>query len=60
VRAGMKYVYIGNVPGNDYENTVCPSCKKTVIERQGFTLLANNLRNGACKFCGTKIPGHWD
>ncbi len=57
--AGMKYVYVGNVPGTTYENTVCPGCKKTVIERQGFTILSNNIRNGSCKFCGGKIAGKW-
>jgi pyruvate formate lyase activating enzyme len=58
-KAGMKYVYIGNVPGTDYENTVCPSCKKTLVVRRGFTILENNIRNAACRFCGTAIPGNW-
>ena len=35
---GLKYVYIGNVPGKGFENTVCPSCGKLVIERQGSTM----------------------
>jgi len=56
---GMKYVYVGNVPGTDLENTICPKCKKTVIQRKGFVVLANNLVNGACKFCMTKIAGVW-
>jgi pyruvate formate lyase activating enzyme len=59
MKAGMKYVYIGNVPGTDYENTYCPGCKKAVVERRGFTILANNIRNSTCKFCGTKIAGVW-
>ena len=56
---GMKYVYIGNVPGTDLENTICPKCKKTVIQRKGFVVLSNNLVNGACRFCLTKIAGVW-
>jgi pyruvate formate lyase activating enzyme len=59
MKAGMKYVYIGNVPGTAFENTYCPNCKKTVIGRQGFAILANNLKNSSCKFCGTKIAGIW-
>jgi len=60
LKAGIKYVYIGNVPGTPYENTYCPSCKKNIIERRGFTILTNNLKSGNCKFCGTKIAGVWN
>ena len=57
--AGIKYVYIGNVPGLDAENTYCPKCHTMVIERKGFTILQKNLEKGACKKCGEKIPGVW-
>jgi pyruvate formate lyase activating enzyme len=60
MKAGMKYVYIGNVPGTTYENTYCPQCTKVVLERQGFAILQNNLKNSTCKFCGTKIAGIWE
>ena len=56
---GLKYVYIGNVPGNDAENTYCPKCKKAVIKRSGYTIWEVNLENGRCKFCGEKIAGIW-
>lgn len=56
---GIKYVYIGNVPNNPAESTYCPSCKKPVLERKGFTILSNYLKNGQCKFCGTPIAGRW-
>lgn len=56
---GIKFVYIGNVPGTDAENTYCPKCKKTVIGRKGYTITENNLNNGTCKFCGEKIAGVW-
>ncbi len=59
LKTGIRYVYIGNVPGTTAENTFCPKCKKTMIERRGFTILANNLKNGSCKFCDTKIAGVW-
>jgi pyruvate formate lyase activating enzyme len=59
LKTGIEYVYIGNVPGTVHENTYCPQCKKTVIERRGFTILNNNLKNGTCKFCDRKIAGVW-
>jgi pyruvate formate lyase activating enzyme len=58
-KAGLKYSYIGNVPGSPFENTYCPNCKKVVMERRGFTILNNFLKDSACKFCGAKIAGVW-
>ena len=58
--SGMKFVYIGNVPGNKAESTYCPKCRKVVIGRKGYTITENNLENGSCKFCGEKIPGVWE
>jgi pyruvate formate lyase activating enzyme len=54
---GLKYVYLGNVPGHPYENTYCPKCGKVVIKRYGFDILEYNLDNdNRCKFCGYKLP----
>jgi pyruvate formate lyase activating enzyme len=58
--AGMKYVYIGNVPGLDAQNTICPKCKELLVERKGFTVTKNLIEKGACKKCGEKIPGVWE
>lgn len=60
--AGLNYVYAGNRPGEvgKYENTFCPSCHSTLIERWGFRVLSNRLKAGACYKCGTSIPGRWD
>jgi len=58
-KAGINYVYIGNVPGTDYENTICPKCKKTVVERRGFTVTSNQIKNGHCGYCSTRINGVW-
>ncbi|MFH1296487.1 MAG: AmmeMemoRadiSam system radical SAM enzyme [Bacteroidota bacterium] len=57
--AGINYVYIGNVPNHKDENTYCAKCKKVLLERKGFTILENNLRDGKCRFCGAKIAGRW-
>ncbi len=55
-KAGLKYVYIGNVPGNPRESTFCPSCGRMVIERLGFDILDNRLsKENECPYCGEKI-----
>ena len=59
MKAGLRYVYVGNVHGNTGEHTYCPKCKKPLIERIGFTILANRLNAGACGACGQPIPGVW-
>jgi len=59
---GLKYVYAGNRPGEveNTENTFCPSCGVTLVERVGFRVLSNKLKNGHCFKCGLKIPGRWE
>lgn len=54
---GLKYVYIGNVPGDEGENTFCPGCGRVVIERKGFWIGRIDIENGRCKWCKTKIKG---
>jgi len=57
---GLKYVYLGNIPGHEAENTYCASCGKIVIKRYGYEILERHVKsNGACAFCGNKIPGVW-
>ncbi|MCK4353131.1 AmmeMemoRadiSam system radical SAM enzyme [candidate division WOR-3 bacterium] len=56
---GLKYVYIGNIPGHKAESTYCPKCSRMVIHRIGYHIAENNIVNGRCKFCGCKIPGIW-
>ncbi|MBI4689193.1 MAG: AmmeMemoRadiSam system radical SAM enzyme [Nitrospirae bacterium] len=55
---GLKYVYIGNI-SSEAENTFCPKCRNTLIERIGYFVKQNNLSGGKCRFCGTVIPGIW-
>ena len=54
---GIRYVYVGNVPGHPGNNTHCPSCKKEVIRRTQFFVEGSNIKNGKCGFCGKKISG---
>jgi len=57
LEAGLKYVYQGNVPGEDGENTFCPHCRQLLIERRGFQIYRNRLSNGSCPDCGTAVAG---
>ena len=58
--AGIKYVYIGNVPGTEAENTFCPNCHKTLIKRRGYMVLSNHIKNGKCEYCNEPIAGVWE
>lgn len=57
---GLKYVYIGNVPGHPQEDTYCPNCRKLLVDRTGYQIKENNIKGGKCSFCGEKIAGIWD
>ena len=56
---GLKYVYTGNVPGNEISDTKCPSCSSPVVTRQGFRVTTNTISGGKCSKCGSKIDGVW-
>jgi pyruvate formate lyase activating enzyme len=58
---GLRYVYAGNLPGRtgDWENTRCPSCGETLVERRGFVVRRNRIPDGICPRCGTRIAGRW-
>ncbi len=57
---GIKYAYIGNVPGHKWENTYCHKCGKIIIKRSGFFSIKNYIKNGRCPYCKTRIPGYWE
>src|ERR1019366_7454124 len=55
--AGLRYVYAGNLPGlAGLEDTRCPGCGDTPIERRGFRVLCNRLSAGECPRCRGGIP----
>ncbi len=58
--AGLKYVYVGNIPGDRGEHTFCPRCKQLLINRDGFHVSGNKIRDGKCPECNTKIDGVWE
>ena len=55
--AGLRYVYLGNVPALDGGVTRCPHDGELLIERRGYHVVRNRLKAGACPKCGTKIAG---
>lgn len=55
--AGLRYVYLGNVPGMGGGETRCPNDGELLIERRGYQVVKNRLREGACPSCGTRIAG---
>jgi pyruvate formate lyase activating enzyme len=57
---GLKFVYTGNVHDSERGSTWCPGCGKLLVERDWFRLGQWNLSDGACKFCGERIPGVFD
>jgi pyruvate formate lyase activating enzyme len=56
---GLKYIYIGNIPGNEMADTKCPSCGTTVVARQGYRIVLNNVTDGKCNKCGKEVKGIW-
>ena len=57
--AGLKYVYCGNLPGEEGEKTFCHQCGELLIDRFGFSIRENRMQNGRCAQCSAEIPGVW-
>jgi pyruvate formate lyase activating enzyme len=59
-KAGLKYVYTGNIPGMKGENTECPKCGKEIITRIGMVNQKCDVdKKGKCKNCNHNIVGVW-
>lgn len=57
LEAGLRYVYTGNIPGDEGESTYCHSCGEILIKRVGYSIRKQNMKDGACTGCGTKVDG---
>jgi pyruvate formate lyase activating enzyme len=57
--AGLRYVYAGNVPGEEGEHTFCWKCGGLLVERYGFQVVSKRIRDSRCPDCGTVIDGVW-
>lgn len=58
-KVGLKFVYIGNVPGHERNSTFCPRCGKRIVYRMHFSPLEMHIKDGKCEYCGEAIPGVW-
>ena len=53
--AGLRFVYLGNVPGHEGENTVCPNCRRLLVRRTGYAVEDVALRGTFCAMCGENV-----
>jgi pyruvate formate lyase activating enzyme len=58
--AGIRYVYTGNVVDPERQHTYCPSCKRSVMQRDGYTIRSFDLQQGRCRHCQTPVAGRYD
>lgn len=56
---GLRFVYIGNVPGHPAENTYCPQCSRLLVQRSGYDIRQMLICDNACPYCRQPIPGIW-
>jgi pyruvate formate lyase activating enzyme len=59
LKAGLRYVYTGNIPGQGGESTYCYNCGELVIERLGYSIKGFILQDGKCPQCQAEIDGVW-
>jgi len=57
--SGLKYVYTGNLPGDDGEKTFCHGCGELLIDRYGYSIRKFSITDGRCSKCNAEIPGVW-
>jgi pyruvate formate lyase activating enzyme len=57
---GLKYVYLGNVPGHPSENTYCPGCGRLLIKRLNYQILEYQMTGNRCRFCEEIIAGYFE
>ena len=60
-KAGLHYVYTGNVHDRDGDTTSCPSCDAEVLVRDWYEILGAKLGpGGTCAACGAAIAGRFN
>lgn len=58
LNAGMRHVFVGNVPGHPDQSTLCHQCNKTLIDRRGYSIGEIHILKGCCSYCGAAL-GHY-
>ncbi len=59
-QAGLRHVYGGNVSGENFGDTFCPSCSRKVCERKNYLEIKNLMSGGKCPYCGYLLKGVWE
>jgi pyruvate formate lyase activating enzyme len=54
-KAGLRFIYAGNIPGHESENTACYSCGNTIMRREGYQVEITGLKGGKCCYCGADL-----
>ncbi len=57
---GLKYVYLGNVPGHPLENTYCHGCGRLLIRRFNYQILEYQINGNRCRSCREIIAGYFE
>ena len=52
----LSFVYLGNIVGEGIEDTACPACRQTLVQRRGYAVLSVQVKNGKCAGCGQAVP----
>ena len=61
LKAGLHYVYTGNVHNIEGDTTFCPKCHSALIERDWYQINQYRLnKDGHCPDCGTALAGRFD
>ena len=61
LRAGLRYVYTGNVHDTDGGTTYCPSCRAALIVRDWYRIDDYRLTpDGRCPGCGAAVAGRFE
>lgn len=55
-REGLRFIYIGNLPGESGD-TICPQCQETLIRRHGFLIEESRMIDSTCPGCGKTVAG---
>jgi pyruvate formate lyase activating enzyme len=60
MKAGLHFVYTGNVRHREGDTTYCPHCQATLIERDWYQIRQYRLTpHGDCPDCGTPVAGRF-
>ncbi len=60
IKAGLHYIYTGNIHDATGGTTLCPACRSSLIVRDWYEILDYRVSDdGNCCLCGCHIPGRF-